>query len=197
MIATRRLLSSVVLEVRNLTHLDNGGDGLVAARHLRLLGYQHLTVMVIKPLKDDLAHLGRVLTEHENIPVAVYSELQNPDEKLHEILQQNDLVVDCLFGYSFSGPMRDPYPKIIGQFSGISHKVLSVDIPSGWDVEKGNQTGELFTPAYNISLMLPKLGMENYKGKHYLGGRFIPASLEKEFGLLPPKYPGNSLFTEI
>lgn len=51
--------------------------------------------------------------------------------------------------------------------------IFSIDIPSGWDVEKGNIHGS-FTPNYLISLTLPKIGCKNFNGKHYLGGRFIP-----------------------
>ena len=29
-------------------------------------------------------------------------------------------------------------------------------------------------PNYLISLTLPKIGAKEFKGKHYLGGRFIP-----------------------
>lgn len=71
-------------------------------------------------------------------------------------------------------------------------KVVSVDIPSGWDVEKGptvrdvdqkgdQQQGEsgkdkvpVLVPDVLISLTAPKLGVKAFKGRHFLGGRFVP-----------------------
>ena len=84
-----------------------------------------------------------------------------------------DLVVDALFGYSFKPPIRKPYDQVIEILGLIKKPVISVDIPSGWDVEKGNTLG-LFEPDYLISLTLPKLGVKEFKGVHYLGGRFVP-----------------------
>ena len=50
--------------------------------------------------------------------------------------------------------------------------IVSIDIPSGWDVDKGN-IYSTFCPKMNISLTLPKQCMDGYKGIHYLGGRFL------------------------
>ena len=41
-------------------------------------------------------------------------------------------------------------------------------------MNKGN-VSNTFEPAYVISLTLPKVCMKEFKGKHYLGGRFVPA----------------------
>ena len=64
-----------------------------------------------------------------------------------------------------------------------------MDIPSGWDVEKGKivlnsnflgNTNYGLVPNYLISLTLPKTGVKEFKGKHFLGGRFIPEQMIKE-----------------
>jgi NAD(P)H-hydrate epimerase len=80
-----------------------------------------------------------------------------------------------------------------------------IDIPSGWDVEKGN-IQNVFTPDLLISLTLPKLCAKHFKGMHYLGGRFIPpydlyhielnhfrVILEKYDVQIPP-YTGSNQF---
>jgi NAD(P)H-hydrate epimerase len=62
---------------------------------------------------------------------------------------------------------------------------VSVDIPSGWDVEKGPVEREIqgkegakvedtIVPDVLISLTAPKLGVKGYRGRHFLGGRFVP-----------------------
>lgn len=50
---------------------------------------------------------------------------------------------------------------------------MSIDVPSAWDVEKGNILSSI-NPAVVISMAAPKLCMLGFKGRHYLGARFIP-----------------------
>ena len=66
-------------------------------------------------------------------------------------------------------------------------KISSIDIPSGWNVNLGNDTN-LFNPHLLISLCLPKKCALNYKGIHYIGGRFMPKSLGDKYGVIMPKF---------
>jgi NAD(P)H-hydrate epimerase len=63
--------------------------------------------------------------------------------------------------------------------------VISIDIPSGWDVDKGN-INNTFEPVMLISLSAPKKSAELHKGAHYLGGRFIPQSIFKKYNFELP-----------
>ena len=61
-------------------------------------------------------------------------------------------------------------------------------MPSGWDIEAGNEQG--LKPEMLISLTAPKVCAKNFKGKHhYLGGRFIPQALQDKYMLNLPEYP--------
>lgn len=65
-------------------------------------------------------------------------------------------------------------------------RIVSVDMPSGWDVEKGPLTeGEGVKGAETlVSLTWPKEGAKYFEGKnHYLGGRFIPPELLERYGV--------------
>lgn len=77
-------------------------------------------------------------------------------------------------------------------------KVVSIDIPSGWDVEQGNlciYKGNIqncgLNPDCLISLTVPKKCAESYSGIHYVGGRFVPIEVAKQFNLSIPDYPGT------
>jgi NAD(P)H-hydrate epimerase len=78
----------------------------------------------------------------------------------------------------------------------FSTKIASVDIPSGWDVDQGN-VKNIFTPDLLISLTLPKLCSKEYKGIHYLGGRFVPLYLYEKFNIQAPTYPGSEMIKKI
>lgn len=74
--------------------------------------------------------------------------------------------------------MREPYRTYIPALAAVEQSTIAVDIPSGWDANEGN-IKNLFTPKYLISLGMPKQAMKGFKGRHFLGGRFIPAAVER------------------
>ncbi len=75
-------------------------------------------------------------------------------------------------------------------------KIVSVDIPSGWDVDKGN-LNSTFYPDMLISLTLPKLCAKDFQGLHYLGGRFVPSLVFEKLNLKSPCYDGSAMIKLI
>lgn len=161
---------------------NNGGDGLVAARHLKHFGYEPHIVYPKQAKGDIFVNLVHQLHEL-NIPI--FSEFPS-----QEILADTILVIDALFGFSFKGPLREPYGSMIQWMQSMQHTlpILSVDVPSGWDVDHGDVFSTGFSPSATISLTLPKNCMSTYCGTHYVGGRFMPPSLASEFNLIMPNY---------
>lgn len=102
------------------------------------------------------------------------------------------LVLDALFGFSFKGPIRPPFNDMIAFLVSCKLPTISIDIPSGWDVENGDIERTGFVPSALISLTLPKLCAAGYKGIHYLGGRFVPAKLAKALEINIPDYGSGS-----
>lgn len=92
-------------------------------------------------------------------------------------LASSDVAMDAIFGFSFSGQVRAPFDTVIEALKRTDKPIISVDIPSAWDVEVGDPEGKYFTPAVLISLTAPKLGSKAFQGRHYLGGRFVPPSV--------------------
>lgn len=81
--------------------------------------------------------------------------------------------------------------------------IVSVDIPSGWNVDEGNPSGSFFSPQVLLSLTAPKNGVkaftmnETRPGRHFLGGRFVPDDVEEQFSLALPAYPADSQIVEV
>jgi NAD(P)H-hydrate epimerase len=113
-----------------------------------------------------------------------------------DINMQYDLLIDAIFGFSFSGDIKEPFKSLISMMGELKIPIASIDVPSGWDVDKGN-VGKLFTPQMLISLTMPKTCAELYKGVHYLGGRFIPKSLFSKYGITPPFYEGSNEYIKL
>ena len=94
---------------------------------------------------------------------------------------EHDLIMDAIFGFSFKGDIREPYYTIIQKCKESKLPVVSVDIPSGWTVDTGENSQGFVQPECLISLSAPKLAAAQLKGVHYLGGRFMPPSLLEKY----------------
>uniref|UniRef100_A0A673IVK0 NAD(P)H-hydrate epimerase n=1 Tax=Sinocyclocheilus rhinocerous TaxID=307959 RepID=A0A673IVK0_9TELE len=158
---------------------NNGGDGLVCARHLKLF----------RPNKQLFQNLT---TQCEKMDISFLTEL--PEAVV--IDEVYNLVVDAIFGFSFKGAVREPFGDILSQLKKITVPIASVDIPSGWDVENGCPDG--IQPDMLISLTAPKKAANHFKGRyHFLGGRFVPPALEKKFQLNLPPYPDTDCVYQL
>lgn len=179
---------------------NNGGDGLVAARHLHHFGYK---LFVCYPKRTPKALYTGLVTQLESLSIPFL-----PVEDLPQNLTDDfDLVVDAMFGFSFHGKPRPPFDDLIQRLVSLSiadnsskrrTAVVSVDIPSGWHVEEGDTDGSGFKPEMLVSLTAPKLCAKKFVGPHhFLGGRFVPPSIVEKYGLQLPPYPGTSMCVRI
>lgn len=160
---------------------NNGGDGLVCARHLKFFGYESI---VYYPKKTENALYKNLLHQCESMGIPI-------EERLRENQEEIGLIVDAIFGFSFKPPVREAFRPIVELMKGTCIPIASIDIPSGWDVEKGEPPEGGIKPDLLISLTAPKLCAKSFKGRfHYLGGRFVPPSLEEKYELNLPCYPG-------
>ena len=117
---------------------NNGGDGLVAARHLKHFGYSPTIVYAKKSNGTLFTNLVKqcndldipVLTE---LPAVSYSitETESSAKQRCPHFGDYDIIVDALFGFSFHGPPKEPFATMISKMATTKTPVLSVDIPSG------------------------------------------------------------------
>ncbi|XP_009607523.1 pyridoxine/pyridoxamine 5'-phosphate oxidase 1, chloroplastic isoform X1 [Nicotiana tomentosiformis] len=179
---------------------NNGGDGLVAARHLYHFGYKPFICYpkrTAKPLYNGL------VTQLELLSVPFLSLEDLPKDLSNSF----DILVDAMFGFSFHGSPRPPFDDLIQRLVGLkisddkhqkSPAIVSIDIPSGWHVEEGDLSGEGIKPDMLVSLTAPKLCAKRFSGPHHiLGGRFVPPSIKNKFHLQLPAYPGTSMCVRI
>ena len=101
------------------------------------------------------------------------------------------LIADGLFGFSFKPPVRDTFKDVMNLLTETDIKIVSIDIPSGWNVETGPEGDKFISPFMLISLTAPKLCAKHFKGIHYLGGRFVPNRLAQKYQLNLPLYSGT------
>ncbi|KAK3030168.1 hypothetical protein RJ639_039645, partial [Escallonia herrerae] len=179
---------------------NNGGDGLVAARHLHHFGY---TPFICYPKRTAKPLYTGLVTQLESLGVPFVPVEDLPADLSNEF----DIVVDAMFGFSFSGTPRPPFDELIQRLLSLGNHdktqkelpiIVSIDIPSGWHVEEGDTTGEGIKPDMLVSLTAPKLCAKKFCGPHhFLGGRFVPPSIVHKYKLQLPPYPGSSMCVRI
>lgn len=169
---------------------NNGGDGLVAARHLSHFGY---TPTILYPKRTEKQLYKNLVTQCEDLGIQFVSETPSASE----INEKYGFIVDAIFGFSFKGDIRAPFDAVVKELNCCKVPIVAVDIPSGWDVEKGNTNGQGLTASVLVSLTAPKLCAKHFQGRHFLGGRFVPPKIAEKYSLELPRYPGMSQCVEL
>lgn len=172
---------------------NNGGDGLVAARHLVMFG--HNATIVYPKRSDHVLHYTNLVHQCKDLSIPVLDSMPNN-------WTEYDCVVDAIFGFSFHGHPRPPFDSILHKLANESPSqqlTVAVDIPSGWNVN-GNDEDALaskFTPDVLVSLTAPKLCAQRFVGRHFVGGRFLPPALAERYKIRMPPYTGVRQVVEL
>ena len=160
---------------------NNGGDGLVAARHLVFFGFD---CVVVYPKRSKKTHFVNLVQQCEDVGIPILDGF--PDDGDGE-LRNYSAIVDAIFGFSFKGAPREPFATALEKMriAQSSHgvPVLSVDVPSGWNVDEGDVAGTGFVPQVLISLTTPKESARGFTGRHFVGGRFLPPKLAEKYNV--------------
>ncbi|KAH9826189.1 NAD(P)H-hydrate epimerase [Teratosphaeria destructans] len=169
---------------------NNGGDGLVAARHLKHFGYKP---SVYWPKQGKAELYGRLRKQLEQLKVPFTEDFVSAAGK-------SDWVIDAIFGFSFSGEVREPFPAVINALAESKVPVLAVDAPSSWNIEEGppkEGPGQGYNPDALISLTAPKPLVKWFNGRHFVGGRFVDEEIAEKYGFDVPPYQGSEQIVEL
>eukprot|EP00053_Salpingoeca_punica_P011686 m.104180 g.104180 ORF g.104180 m.104180 type:complete len:313 (-) comp15745_c0_seq1:357-1295(-) len=170
---------------------NNGGDALVAARHMKLMGYEP-TVLYPKRTKKELYE--NLLHQVRRMGIEDLESLPGAEDAFARF----DLILDGIFGFSFKGEIRAPFDALLPRLNAARLPIMAIDIPSGWDVEKGPVSAHGLAATGLVSLTAPKLCAKHFTGPHhYLGGRFVPPALAAKYRLDLPPYPGVATFVRL
>lgn len=112
---------------------NNGGDGLVMARHLA--GHGAAVTVVLLGLPE------KIKTEESRWNWSILEKM--PSVKLVsgetlDVASSPDVIVDGILGTGLSGEIREPYASAINYINQSDCFKLSVDVPSGMDPQTGD-----------------------------------------------------------
>ena len=164
---------------------NNGGGGLTAARRLSAWGADVQVVLSAAAEEfEDTAALQLRILERMRIPAGRFDGALPP----HEIL------IDAVIGYSLAGAPRGLPGALIAAANESPAPVISLDVPSGLDVDSGEAPGEAVRATATVTLALPKAGLLHPKARPYVGGLYladisVPPDLYLRLGLsVPPLF---------
>lgn len=148
---------------------NNGGDGLVIARHLFDQGVDVRVFLVGKAsgVSRDCGvnlRIGRKM----GIPIFGITSKTHLERAKAQIFTAG-LIVDAIFGTGLSRKVRGIAARTIEFINSLQIPVVSIDIPSGLDADTGRPLGTAVRADQTITLGLPKLGLVLYPGTSYAG----------------------------
>ena len=114
---------------------NNGGDGLVAARHLTEAGCEVSVVLLAAPA--DLQGDAKVMLHRLSLrPIAITEESDLQREGCTTVCKAAHLFLDAVLGTGFRAPMRGlaiAAQALLNRYARTP--VVAVDLPSGWDAD--------------------------------------------------------------
>lgn len=123
----------------------NGGDALVAARHLHSLG-RAVRVLAL-PSRHPLTRSNRRRLGKVGVAVAPLT-----PANLRRELREAALVVDGLLGTGLTPPLRPALAELVAQVNAARVPVLAIDLPTGLDALSSEVTGEPLRAAWTVTL---------------------------------------------
>lgn len=149
---------------------NNGGDGLVMARHLALA---RATVRVQVFYDPNTLPSGQLVNLRQLGQVGVPLSVFPPDglelERVARQLGSAEWIVDALTGTGLNGPIRPPLDSVIGILNAAPAPVLALDLPSGLDCDTGEPLGACVRAAHTVTFASLKKGFANPAARVYLG----------------------------
>jgi NAD(P)H-hydrate epimerase len=148
---------------------NNGGDGLVIARHLYQLGGVPRVVCLVEPEKlqgDAAANLLLVRKLPIPFELCLNEDALAPAEKY---MAESDIVVDALFGTGLARNLTGRFAEVVERLNGLNKKVVAVDIPSGLNSDTGKPMGGSVQATLTCTYGLAKPGQVLETGPFHVG----------------------------
>ncbi len=155
---------------------NNGGGGMVAARHLHNRGAD--------------VHVIRLAGELKSVPSKQWQILGNLGLRNDSYfdLAKADIILDALIGYGLQGEPRPEVAVWIEKINAAGKPVLSLDAPSGLDTTLGTASRLTVRADATMTLALPKVGLLSEAAREHVGSLYladigVPRELYRQMGL--------------
>ena len=140
---------------------NNGGDGLVVARHLHNRDIEVSLLLCCDPLRlrgdaatnYQIAHKMSLTMRH-----------WNDGDRI-----EGSLIVDGLLGTGLSRPIEGLAARAIEAVNRSGAPVVALDVPSGLDVDTGTPLGVAIRADFTVTFVAEKTGYAHPSARTFLG----------------------------
>lgn len=153
---------------------NNGGDGLVIARHLTNHG-----IDILLYLAGDPDQLTPDCAINYNVVCKIGLDVQIIDSPATAraaaaCLTDNDIVVDALLGTGFHGKVRSPLDGLIKAINKAPKSMIfAIDVPSGLDCNTGQPANATIQADLTMTFVANKIGLVKPDAQRYVGEAII------------------------
>jgi NAD(P)H-hydrate epimerase len=171
----------------------NGGGGMAAARRLAIWGAE-VRVVLARPEAALAEAPARQLASLRAMGVPVH-----PPAEAASLIHEADVLLDALLGYNLDGPAREPEAGLIRTANSHGLPILSLDLPSGLDPDRGVPHDPTIRATRTLTIALPKAGLLRPEaaiavGELWLADISVPAGAYAGFGIaLGPLFAESDL----
>ena len=148
---------------------NNGGDGLVIARHLSGYGSNVTVFLLGEPdniRSEECSWNWNLLEKTKSVKLLTGGNLHG-----HFYKEEFDIIIDGILGTGISGEIREPHSSAITFINNHNGFKLAVDVPSGIDPDTGNKNSPHVIAGMTVTFHRMKVGMP--KAKDVCGEIFV------------------------
>jgi NAD(P)H-hydrate epimerase len=148
---------------------NNGGDGLVVARHLFIQGKKVKVFIIgnIDRTSRDFAINFKII-KSLGIDVSFIKSIGDLNV-LSDLIEENSLTIDAILGTGLNRKVEGLFYEVISTINSQSKNVISIDVPSGLNSDSGEIMGNAINADTTITFEVMKTGFINYGSKVYTG----------------------------
>lgn len=162
---------------------NNGGDAMVASRHLSAQNGIEVTVVLLGDTKN-------IKTEETTVNWSIIQKMNSIEiltgphvlELAKNKISDSDIIIDGIFGTGIKGEIREPFSSAIDLINASNAYVVAVDIPSGLDPNDGIFHEKCVKANATVTFHRIKKGLtakKDYTGKVHLEKIGIPIEAEQ------------------
>ena len=156
---------------------NNGGDGWVAAEELLRKGI-HATVVTPIEASEISSDLARMVAQSA-LAVGVEAKVAPPRDEVEKLLEQTDVIIDCMLGTGFHGVLQTPFDIWVECINASGVRVLAVDVPSGLSAQTGHSGGGCVVADETVTMLTLKPGLLSDEGRDVCGAIVVAPLAEQ------------------
>jgi len=170
---------------------NNGGDGIAAARILRLMGYS-CDILLFRGKHGLTDETEQQLGIAKKIGIRIFEMFSEEEAEFEDSgyrLEAYEVIIDALFGIGLTRSISGAYQELIERINASDAFIIAADVPSGVNADTGEICGVAVSANQTVSFGYGKPGLYLYPGAACAGNVIV-----SDIGFVSPCEPEYDIF---